>query len=297
MSDTAAIVVTYNRKKLLRECIRNLQMQTQKVDIVIIDNMSTDGTAEMLKPFIKNDSIIYHSTGKNIGGAGGFHEGIKFAYKLGYEYFWLMDDDCIPTINALKQLKLADKELNGKYGFICSKVLWTDNHICRMNIPKLSLSKKVSDFNIPIVPIRMGTFVSFLTKRSVVEKVGLPVKEFFIWGDDLEYSQRISLNYPCYLINKSIVIHKTKNNEGSNIAIDDAERISRYQLAYRNEMFLYREIGLKGYIYQFIRLNLHAFRVVFKSKDHRFLRLKTIILGTKSGIKFHPQIRKVKDEL
>ena len=72
-------------------------------------------------------------------------------------------------------------------------------------------------------------------------------------GDDLEYSQRISLNYPCYLINKSIVIHKTKNNEGSNIAIDDAERISRYQLAYRNEMFLYREIGLKGYIYQFIR--------------------------------------------
>ena len=45
MSDTAAIVVTYNRKKLLRECIRNLQMQTQKVDIVIIDNMSTDGTA------------------------------------------------------------------------------------------------------------------------------------------------------------------------------------------------------------------------------------------------------------
>ena len=181
MSDTAAIVVTYNRKKLLRECIRNLQMQTQKVDIVIIDNMSTDGTAEMLKPFIKNDSIIYHSTGKNIGGAGGFHEGIKFAYKLGYEYFWLMDDDCIPTINALKQLKLADKELNGKYGFICSKVLWTDNHICRMNIPKLSLSKKVSDFNTPIVPIRMGTFVSFLTKRSVVEKVGLPVKEFFIW--------------------------------------------------------------------------------------------------------------------
>ena len=58
MSDTAAIVVTYNRKKLLKECIRNLQMKIQKVDIVIIDNMSTDGTAEMLKPFIKEGPIF-----------------------------------------------------------------------------------------------------------------------------------------------------------------------------------------------------------------------------------------------
>ena len=109
MSDTAAIVVTYNRKKLLKECIRNLQKQTQQVDIIVIDNMSTDGTVDMLKPLIKNNSIIYHSTGKNIGGAGGFYEGIKLAYKLGYEYFWLMDDDCIPQSNSLRQLKMRQK--------------------------------------------------------------------------------------------------------------------------------------------------------------------------------------------
>ena len=277
MSDTAAIVVTYNRKKLLKECIRNLQKQTQQVDIIVIDNMSTDGTVDMLKPLIKNNSIIYHSTGKNIGGAGGFYEGIKLAYKLGYEYFWLMDDDCIPQSNSLRQLKIADKRLNGKYGFICSKVLWTNGDICLMNIPKLSLFKKVSDFHTSIVSVKMGTFVSFLTKRSVVEKVGLPIKEFFIWGDDVEYSQRISNNYPCYLINDSTVIHKTKNNEGSNIALDDYERINRYKLAYRNEVVLYREMGIKGYLYQFTRLNLHAIRIIIKSKNHKLLRLKTLI--------------------
>lgn len=297
MSDTAAIVVTYNRKKLLKECITSLKNQTQQVDIIIIDNMSTDGTVEMLKPFIDTQAIIYHSTGKNIGGAGGFYEGIKLAYKLGYKYFWLMDDDCIPRNNSLKQLKLADKKLNGNYGFICSKVLWTNGDICLMNIPKLSLSVKVSDFNTSIVPIKIGTFVSFFTKRSVVEKIGLPIKEFFIWGDDVEYSQRISKLYPCYLVNDSIVIHKTKNNEGSNIALDDFERIDRYKLAYRNEMVLYREIGVKGCLYQFLRLNLHVMRVIFKSKDHKILRLKTIIAGTKDGMKFHPKVKKVQNEL
>ena len=297
MNNTAAIVVTYNRKELLKECINELKKQTEKVDIIVIDNMSTDGTAEMLKPLIDTKTIIYHSTRKNIGGAGGFYEGIKLAYKLGYKYFWLMDDDCIPKNNSLKQLKLADKKLDGNYGFICSKVLWTNGDICLMNIPKLSLSTKVSDFNTSMVSIRMGTFVSFITKRSVVERVGLPIKEFFIWGDDIEYSQRISKTYPCYLVNDSIVIHKTKNNEGSNIALDDFERINRYKLAYRNEMVLYREVGMKGYLYQFLRLNLHVIRVIFKSKDHKFLRLKTIISGTKNGMKFHPQIKKVQNEL
>lgn len=297
MNDTAAIVVTYNRKALLKECIQSLRNQVDKTDIIIIDNMSTDGTAAMLKPLIDDKTIIYHSTGKNIGGAGGFYEGIKLAYKLGYKYYWLMDDDCIPKVDSLKQLKLADKKLDGNYGFICSKVLWTNGDICLMNIPKLSLSKKVTDFHTAILPIKMGTFVSFFTKRSVVEKVGLPIKEFFIWGDDVEYSQRISKLYPCYLVNDSIVIHKTKNNEGSNIATDDFNRVNRYKLAYRNEMYLYREIGVKGYLYQVARLNLHIFRVIFKSRDHKIRRLKTIILGTKNGIKFHPEIKKVHDDI
>lgn len=294
MSDTVAIVVTYNRKKLLRECIDSLKSQAQKVDIIIIDNMSTDGTADMLAPLIENKTIIYHSTGKNIGGAGGFYEGIKLAYKLGYQYFWLMDDDCIPQTDSLKRLKLADKKLHGNYGFICSKALWTNGDICLMNIPKLSISTKVSDFNTSIVPVKMGTFVSFLTKRSIVEKVGLPIKEFFIWGDDIEYSQRISKKYPCYLINDSVVIHKTKNNEGSNIALDDIKRLNRYKLAYRNEVVLFKEIGLKGVMYQYFRLCLHFGRVLFRSKDHKKARLIAIFQGTKAGYAFHPVIEKIK---
>lgn len=51
-----------------------------------------------------------------------------------------------------------------------------------MNIPKIKLTKQVNDFSKKVIQIKMGTFVSFLTSREVVEKVGLPIKEFFIWG-------------------------------------------------------------------------------------------------------------------
>ncbi|NRN87634.1 hypothetical protein IMAU30077_01372 [Lactobacillus helveticus] len=295
MNDTAAIVVTFNRKYLLKECIKKLQVQTHKADIIIIDNMSTDGTSEMLKPFIDAKQIIYHSTGKNIGGAGGFNEGIKLAYELGYKYFWLMDDDCLPTKDALKNLKLIANRLDDNFGFLCSKVLWIDNSVCQMNIPKVSLSKKVNDFCDDLVPIKMGTFVSFYVNRKVVKEIGLPIKDFFIWGDDLEYSQRISNKYSSYLVNTSIVIHETKNNSGSNVAIDDFQRIKRYRLSYRNEAVLFREAGIKGKIYQYLRIGLHIGRVIFKSPDHKWDRLKTIIIGTKDGHNFYPKIEKVNE--
>ena len=294
MKKVAAVVVTYNRKKLLKSCIENLLNQTFKTDVIVIDNMSTDGTREMLEDFIATKKIIYHSTGKNIGGAGGFYEGIRLAYMLNYDYFWLMDDDCIPTKESLNNLMKADKKLNGNYGFLCSKVLWTDGNLCKMNIPKASVFEKNSDFKTSLVPVKMGTFVSFLTKRNVVKKVGLPIKEFFIWGDDLEYSNRISESYPSYLVNESVVIHKTANNEGSNIATDDFQRINRYKLAYRNESVLFREMGIKGKFYQYARLILHTSRIIFKAPDHKKKRLETLFSGVREGSKFYPKIKKVK---
>ena len=45
-------------------CLKGLKEQTEKADIIIIDNMSTDGTLEMLQPLINSNEIIYHSTGK-----------------------------------------------------------------------------------------------------------------------------------------------------------------------------------------------------------------------------------------
>ena len=104
MNKTAALIVTYNRKNLLKECIEALTCSETPCDIFVIDNASTDGTQEAMQDFVDQGVIAYHNTGANLGGAGGFNFALKTALKRDYEYFWIMDDDCIVQPDSLTQL-------------------------------------------------------------------------------------------------------------------------------------------------------------------------------------------------
>ena len=123
MANIAAIVVTYNRKVLLRECLQALlNQESTEMDIILIDNCSTDGTQEYISDILQNDHVKLYRTETNIGGAGGFNYGMKIAVSLGYDYLWLMDDDSIPEKKALQSIWKAHLLLEGKYGFLCSNV-------------------------------------------------------------------------------------------------------------------------------------------------------------------------------
>lgn len=285
----AAVVVTYNRKKLLKECLENLLNQDYRnLDILVIDNASTDGTEAIVSQF-EDKRVKYINTGKNLGGAGGFQFGVQKAVIQGYDYLWLMDDDTMPTKSALQAL-MAFATANPQFGFLSSKVLWKDGSICNMNIPKVTIDSKLHNFGGNPSRIVMASFVSFFVPARVVKKVGLPIKEFFIWGDDIEYSRRISRQFNCYFIPESIVIHKSVANIGSNIATDSNDRLNRYRYAYRNEVYIYRREGFAGWIHLLLKTVLHILRVVFKAPDNKKERLSIIWNSTKKGFRFHPQI-------
>lgn len=204
-----------------------------------------------------------------------------------------MDDDCIPQGNSLSNLLRAGEKLNNEFGFLSSKVIWKNGKLCTMNVQRKTLIKKVTDFSKKMIPIKMASFVSLLVPIKIVRKIGLPIKEFFIWTDDWEYTRRISLKYPCYLVTNSVVLHKTKNNFGANIASDDVERIPRYKYLYRNDVYLYRREGVKGFLYEFVRIVDHTLRVILKAKNNKFKRLKMIYKGTIKGLSFKPRIEYV----
>ena len=176
-----AIIVTYNRKELLKESIEAILNQDYDNCIpLIVDNASTDGTYDYLKEYVDENKIIYKNTGSNLGGAGGFNYGMKEAYKLGCDFMWIMDDDCIAHKDTLTEFLKADEKLNGKYGFLSSKVLWKDDSICLMNKQKKTFSKWLKDFETNYQEIALGSFVSFFVKSSTVKEYGLPIKDFFI---------------------------------------------------------------------------------------------------------------------
>lgn len=289
-----AVVVTYNRKELLKECIEALINQNYKsCSVLIVDNNSTDGTREYIDKYIDGKKVIYDNTGKNLGGAGGFNYGVKKAYELGYDYIWIMDDDCIVHKNSLEKLMIEDENLQGNYGFLSSKVLWKDGNICKMNRQRKSMVGFVRDFKEDIIPIEMATFVSLLFKASVVKEVGLPIKDFFIWTDDLEYTRRISLKYKCYLVSNSMVTHKSKDNNGANIVKDSPDRLERYKYAYRNEVYLYRREGMKGMLYVHLR-NIYTYlRILLANNENKIKKINIVNQSTKEGKKFNPKIEKV----
>ena len=287
-----AIVVTYNRKALLLKCLDCLEAQTLRPDILVVDNASTDGTGQALAPKIDAGRLRYENTGANLGGAGGFQFGVRRAVELGYDCVWIMDDDSMPTPTALEKLMAAAGEL-GQFGYLSGKTLWTDGSICKMNVQRDRTMGNITDFSPRLIPSGAATFVSLLVPARVIRDVGLPIGEFFIWADDLEYTRRISRAYPCWVVTDSVTVHSCETNNGGNIATDRPERIDRYRYAYRNEVYVYRREGPRGFARLLLRTPLHIFRVLTRSDSLRAKRIGVILSGTLKGIAFRPGIEYV----
>lgn len=293
MNEVAAIVVTYNRKELLKKCIKKLQNQTVPLDILVIDNGSTDGTAELFDN--KEEFIRYFNTGSNLGGAGGFNYGMKKALALGYDFFWMMDDDTMPYDNALEELLVAKNELK-EFGFLSSIAEWQDGSLCNMNIQRTSILNKNLDLGKKYNAVIMATFVSFFVSREMVEKYGFPIKDFIIWSDDLEYSRRISKDNPCYAVSMSRVVHEMKSNAKVGIENDSDDRLWRYKLVYRNEVFVFRREGIKGWIYLLLRMVYHSFKILLKTPQGKEKKIILIWKSFFDGIKFKPVIETEKEQ-
>lgn len=297
MNKTAAVVVTYNRIELLKECIAHLQAQTAAADILVIDNASTDGTGELFSA--AQEGILYFNTGANLGGAGGFNYGMRKACELGYEYVWVMDDDTLPEPAALEKLLEADEKLDGNYGWLSSLVLWKDGTECKMNRQKIK-PKEFEYLHLMqygIISAEQASFVSLLIRSETIKKLGLPIKDFFIWGDDIEFTRRLSVrnSLPCFLVGTSVVTHAMANNNGSNIATDIPERIDRYRFAFRNEAFLYRKEGLKGIIYYLAKCGKNFLMVLLKKNAKKAKRIRVLLSSMLNGLFFNPKIESIEN--
>jgi len=189
----AAVVVTHNRKELLVKCLRAILDQTYAVDrLFVIDNASSDGTPQMLESlgFMKHPQLEYIRLTENMGGAGGFHEGIKLAYDRGFGWIWLMDDDGFPYPTSLENLM----NMTGKYHFLGPLVAVDSHNLSFCFTWRKSVITRVSEAEaiasdgciVGEISIFNGTLIS----RHMVATIGCPKKEFFIWGDEIEYLKR-----------------------------------------------------------------------------------------------------------
>jgi rhamnopyranosyl-N-acetylglucosaminyl-diphospho-decaprenol beta-1,3/1,4-galactofuranosyltransferase len=298
-----AAVVTFNRLPILKECVDALRNQMHKPDVIlVINNDSTDGTTEWLA--MQQDVQTIKQA--NLGGAYGFYTAIKEGYKLGADWVWVMDDDTIPSATALAELTQGvelTRDAKDEFGFFCSRVLWTDGALHNANMVYADPRKKWKssfeeylDKGVQLVP--NSTFVSVMISRTAIKKTGLPLKEMFIWYDDIEYTQRITNNgFAGALMPKSIVVHKTPDNHTNDLYTDDAGKIWKHRYGMRNQLYFRRfNKGYGSFLrHVFKRITVMSFKMFTKRKHHRLAYAKMIWSSSLEALSFNPPIEYVED--
>ncbi|MEX0622024.1 MAG: glycosyltransferase [Candidatus Woykebacteria bacterium] len=298
----AANVVTMNRKSLLKQCLSALTKQNYPLAaITVLNNGSTDGTDQMLleekyisklpkvnqqEPGVAETEIKdakgrpvkfkYMGYSKNLGSGGGRHTALKSDYESGYDWFWIVDDDTMARPDTLEKLMEKIRFVkNENIGFLGSKCLWKDDTILKMNLPIIETFSHGTPFNLyedkNVLIVKECSFVSFLIGRKTIEQVGYPIKSFKIWGDDLEYSNRItSAGMMGFYVSDSIVHHHMKNTSDINVFTDEPHNLWKYPHGVSSNLYVIRrEKFLKYWLYLFRSLILVNLKILLKRKDSR----------------------------
>lgn len=220
----AVVLVTYNRKILLVECLSAVLNQTRLVDkVFLIDNASTDGTYETLVEhrLLESERVEYIRNENNTGGAGGFSQGISLAAAEGYDWLWIIDDDVEPERDAL------EKALEYGAMFECIQMnrldpsgeefKWEQTYAPQLNVIQFKNILHYAKF----AAVNVFCFEGLLIKRKVIEQIGLPPASFFIRWDDLLYGYLCSKVSNIALVKNAILKRKLGSPSGfaSNFSI------------------------------------------------------------------------------
>jgi GT2 family glycosyltransferase len=233
-----AVVVTHNRLALLRECLGAVFGQTRSPDaVLVVDNASTDGTPAAVEHEFPAAELL--RLPRNDGSSGGFHDGMAWAQERGFDWLWVMDDDTVPRSDALELLLTAPARMHDlpEPSLLASKILWTDGRLHPMNYPGINLSDMtdfVDGLEQGYMRLRHNTFPSLLIRRAAIDRHGLPKRHFFLWSDDIEFTQRILREEVGYLVPESVAEHRTKT------AHHPHEGGPRFYYAVRNGLFILR---------------------------------------------------------
>lgn len=196
-----SVIVTYNRLELLTELLDSYSFFKEPPDLLlIVNNNSTDGTKEYLKKWLDLPAIYCKhviTLNNNMGGSGGFFEGIKFLIEKGCDWVWVCDDDAFPEKNTFSELRDRISFLDSDVAVISASVVDVEGKYqlahrrkITRSFPFKEESVEESFYESPF-DYDLFSYVGVLIRSESIKKIGLPEKDYFIFYDDTEHSMRI----------------------------------------------------------------------------------------------------------
>ncbi len=295
MDQIYAVVLSYKRKELLKRCLDGINAQTRRfAGVIVVDNASNDGTEEMLLQSQLPNLKVYVLS-HNTGASGGFSAGFRIAYQQGADYIWMMDDDVIPEPNALEELLSAGDRLKAKgspYSFLLSRAYTEDGLLT--NVPSVDTRANAVGYenwplmlDLGVIPVRPATYVSILVPRVSLQRHGLPLAAMFMWGDDTEFTLRISQDAPGYMVASSKVWHLRKVSGSISIQREiDPNRTALHRHFVRNEVYIARRYhGRRRVVTVFLSRLILAARMLKAGQTHKS---RIVLKGLLESFGFNP---------
>lgn len=288
------IVLNWNGKEDTIECIDSLvQITYPNYEIILVDNASTDGSAQYFRDHYEEIKIIENR--ENLGFAEGNNVGIREALKQKANYILLLNNDTIVDPSFLEDL-IEVGESDDSIGILSPIIYYYDDRnkiqYCgeKVNWYKGKLTK-INLASKGVIQSEIICGASMLIKKETIEKIGLLPTEYFMLWEDIDYSiKALKNNIKNVYVTTSKIWHK------GSVSIGGISSPFRMRYTIRNRIILWKKyssklqfcsflinlvflkipmiftIGLvktnqkKSFIFYFSKGLIEGFQAVFKNK-------------------------------
>ena len=198
-SRISVVIPSWNEKDLLGICLDSLLAQTQKANIIVVDNGSSDGSAAFIRENYVGVQLIERD--KNYGFTGGVNPGIEAALQKGDEFVALFNNDAVAEKDWLEKL-VSTARKHPKVGIVTSKLMLMDKkHID-------STGEFYSVWGVPfprgrdevdkgqydeLTEIFAASGGASLYRSKMLGEIGLFDEDFFAYFEDVDMSFRAQL--------------------------------------------------------------------------------------------------------
>ena len=300
------IIVSYNVRYYLEQCLDSIMSATAGIttEVFVVDNHSDDDSTKMVSKLFPSVHLIANN--ENIGFSKANNQAIQQSTG---EYILLLNPDTILEKDTLRQAilfmdqqpkagGLGAKMLNGQGQFLPESkrglpTPWAA--FCKMSyLSSLFPHSKVfnqyhlgflSEDEIHEIDILAGAFM--LLRKSVLDRIGYLDEDFFMYGEDIDLSHRITLTgYQNYYFPPSRIIHykgeSTRKNSLNYVKMFYGAMLifARKHYATKNERLL-KLVIMPGV---YLRAGSAYFRRLFSNSHHPILDVKKQTIDNKSFV-------------
>jgi GT2 family glycosyltransferase len=281
----AAIIPTNNRPDDLIKCLSAISSLSRKPDAVyLVENGSRCESLGVELPGIALKRIFLD---ENQGSAGGFRAGLERAYLDGFDWFWLLDDDCLPLEGSLEVLLRASLEFSDVMALVSVKrteqgAIYYGEAVFDPNAneasccdPRLYEENRVFDCD-------WAPNAGLLIAKEAVRRAGFPLSELFAFGEDTEYCWRMRRYGRIVVVPGSVVLHRIP---GLPWPVPRALLWRSYYVG-RNEVYLHMrgKVPPRRGVIEVLRTTVKSGGVILLRLDCKALRIRVLLAYVLDGL-------------